>query len=325
MTRVAVLDDWQNVARTLADWEPLRARVDELVFFQDAMRDEDDAAEKLARFDIILSMRERTAFPASLIDRLPQLKMFGITGSRAPSIDIAHLIAKGIVVSHTLAAGDQGETTSELTLGLMLAAVRRIPDGDRAMREGRFQEGTHVGFVLKGRTLGIVGLGRIGGLMAQYCRAIGMNVIAWSQNLTDEKAAAAGATRVDKETLFSTADVVTVHLVLSDRTRGVVGAADLARMKPGAVLVNTSRGPIVDETALIAALESGRIVAALDVYDREPLPADHPLRRMPNTVLNPHLGYCTTGILSEFYRHSVENALAWLDGKPVRVVKPPAK
>ena len=325
MTRVAVLDDWQRIAATSTDWSRLRSRVDELFFFNTAFTSEDDAAEKLAGFDILLTMRERMAFPASLIHRLPNLRMLGITGSRAPSIDIGLLIEKGVTVCWTGVNGDVGETTSELALGLMLAAVRRIPAGDVAMRSGRFQEGTVPGFVLKGRTLGLLGLGRTGSLLARYAGAIGMHVIAWSQNLTEEKAVAGGADLVSKADLFAKADVLSIHLVLSDRTRGIVGAEDLSRMKPGAVLVNTSRGPIVQEPALLAALASGNLIAALDVFDREPLPLDHPLRTSPNTVLTPHLGYVTTGLFEEFYRHSVENALAFLDGKPIRVMQPPAK
>ncbi len=320
MTRVAVLDDWQGIARSSADWSALTRRA-EVVFFDKALAGEDDAVAKLKDFDILLTMRERTAFPASLVRRLPKLKMLGMTGMRAASIDTAALRAQGVTVCCT-SGGGSGANTAELTLGLILAAVRGIPAGDAAIRAGRFQEGTAPGFELEGKTLGVIGLGRLGARVAGYCRALGMHIIAWSQNLTAEKARAAGAALVGKDELLSTADVVTIHLVLSDRTRGIIGAADLQRMKPGAVLVNTSRGPLVDEAALVAALRAGRLTAALDVFDREPMPADHPLRGTPNLVMTPHLGYGTTETFKDFYRQSVENAVAFLDGEPVRVLGP---
>jgi phosphoglycerate dehydrogenase-like enzyme len=203
----------------------------------------------------------------------------------------------------------------------MLAAARRIPAGDVAVRAGRFQLGTEAGPVLDGKTLGLIGLGRIGARMAAYGRALGMRVLAWSQNLADETAAAAGAARVAKEELLGSADVVSLHLVLSERTRGVLGAAELARMKPGAILVNTARAALVDEAALIGAVQSGRIIAALDVFHREPLPANHPLARAPNTVLTPHYGYGVIEVYREYYQHCVENALAFLDGKPIRLLQ----
>jgi len=248
--------------------------------------------------------------------------MFGLTGSRAAKVDIAGLIDRGVTVCHT-GGGPSVESTAEIALGLMIAAVRRIPQSDAALRAGRFQVGTEAGFVLAGKTIGLIGLGRIGSLMARYCNALGMRVLAWSQNLTDERAAAAGATRVAKEELLGQSDVVSLHLFLSDRTRGVIGAAELARLRRGAVLVNTSRGPLVDEAALIEAVRSGRVFAALDVYDREPLSADHPLVKCPNTVLTPHLGYSALEVYAEYYSHTVENALAFLDGKPLRVLDRP--
>jgi len=206
----------------------------------------------------------------------------------------------------------------------MLAAARRIPQGDASVRAGRFQVGTPGGFMLSGKTIGLLGLGRIGTQMARYCDALGMRVIAWSQNLTDARATAGGASLVSKDELLSTSDVVSLHLVISDRTRGILGAPELARMKAGSILVNTSRGPLVDEAALIAAVQSGRIFAALDVYHREPLRADYPLISCPNTVLTPHLGYSVSEVYAEYYQQSVENALAYLDGKPVRVLERPA-
>lgn len=321
MTKVAVLDDWQGIARGSADWSALTGRA-EVVFFDKALGGEDDAAAKLKDFDILLTMRERTAFPASLVRRLPKLKMLGMTGMRAASIDTAALRAQGVTVCFT-SGGNSGANTAELTLGLILSAVRGIPAGDAAIRAGNFQEGTAPGFELEGKTLGVIGLGRLGARVAGYGRALGMRTVAWSQNLTADKAKAHGVELVGKEELLSMSDVVTIHLVLSDRTRGIIGAADLMRMKPGAVLVNTSRGPLVDEKALIAALRRGRLTAALDVFDREPLPADHPLRGIPNLVMTPHLGYGTSETFKDFYRQSVENAVAFLDGKPVRVLEPP--
>jgi phosphoglycerate dehydrogenase-like enzyme len=323
MTKVAVLDDWQGVARSSADWSPLLARA-EVVFFAQAFDDEDEAARKLADFEIVLSMRERTALPASLINRLPKLRMLGITGARNATLDTQACIARGIIVCNTVGGSGTQAATAELALGLLLAAARAIPAGDANIRAGRFQEGLPVGISLSGKTMGIIGLGRLGSFMANYCRALNMTVLAWSENLTEERAHAAGATLVSKEEVLSRSDAVSIHLVLSPRSRGLIGAAEIARMKPGAILINTSRGPIVDESALIDAVQSRRIVAALDVYDREPLPASHPLRSAPNTVLTPHLGYGVQETWKEFYQQSIENALAFLDGKPVRVTNPDA-
>jgi phosphoglycerate dehydrogenase-like enzyme len=323
MTKVAVLDDWQGVAKTSADWSPLQARA-EVVFFAEAFENEDEAARRLADFDIVLSMRERTPLPASLINRLPKLRMLGMTGARNASLDTAACTARGVVVCNTTGGGNNEAATAELALGLLICAARAIPAGDANIRRGRFQEDVPVGHALAGKTMGIIGLGRLGSHMARYCKALNMSLLAWSQNLTPERAQAAGAAMVSKVELLSRSDAVSIHLVLSDRTRGLIGAADLARMKPGAILVNTSRGPIVDEKALIAAVQTRRIVAALDVFDREPLPANHPLRNAPNVVTTPHLGYGVKETWDSFYPQSLENALAFLDGKPVRVVNPEA-
>jgi phosphoglycerate dehydrogenase-like enzyme len=325
MTKVAVLDDWQGVARGSADWSRLEARA-EVVFFADAFADENDAAQKLADFEIVLSMRERTPLPGSLINRLPKLRMLGMTGARNASLDTEACTARGVAVCNTVAAGGStnDSATAELALGLMIAAARGLPTGDANIRAGKFQMGVPVGIGLNGKTLGVIGVGRLGGHMARYGNALGMKVIGWSQNLTAEKAAAAGASMVSKQELLAAADVVSIHLVLSPRSRGLIGAADLALMKHGAILVNTSRGPIVDEAALLDAVRAGRIVAALDVFDREPLPVGHPLRSAPNTVLSPHLGYCVQETWDQFYPQSIENALAFLDGKPVRVTNPAA-
>ena len=324
MARIAVLDDWQDKARSLADWSALQARA-EVVFFQRALADADALVAQLADFDILLTMRERSAIPASVVERLPELKMLGITGARAASIDSKALQARGVVVC-TTGYADPGKpsgsaATAELALGLMIAAVRRIPAGDAEIRAGRFQEQVPQGFILAGRTLGLIGLGRIGGMMARYGHALGMQVLAWSQNLTAERAREAGATLVGKDELLERADVVSLHVVLSGRTRGIIGAAELGRMKPGAVLVNTSRGPLVDEAALVEALNAGRLIAGIDVYDREPLPEKHPLRTAPNCVLTPHVGYVVAEVMADFYRESIENALAFLDGKPIRVMQ----
>ena len=322
MIKVAVLDDWQGVARGSADWSPLLARA-EVVFFAKAFEDEDDAAKKLADFEIVLSMRERTALPASLINRLPKLRMLGITGSRNASLDTSACTARGIPVCNTTGGSDDRmAATAELALGLLLAAARAIPAADANMRAGRFQEGIPVGIGVSGKTLGIIGLGRLGSHMASYCRALNMTVLAWSTNMTTAQAQAAGATLVSKEAIFSRSDAVSIHLVLSERSRGLIGASDIARMKPGAILINTSRGPIVDEAALIQAVQERRIIAALDVFDREPLPASHPLRNAPNTVLTPHLGYGVEESWTEFYEQSVQNALRFLDSRPVRVINP---
>jgi phosphoglycerate dehydrogenase-like enzyme len=321
MVKIAVLDDWQGVARQSADWSALSAQA-EVVFFAEAFDSEDDAAQQLAEFEIVLSMRERTPLPGSLIDRLPKLRMLGITGARNPSLDTAACTARGVVVCNTTSTGASDSATAELALGLLLAAARHIPTSDAGIRVGRFQDGVPVGITLAGKTLGVIGLGRLGSHMARYGQALNMNVLAWSENLTAEAAAKAGAEFVGKEKLLARSDAVSLHLVLSTRSRGIISAPDLALMKPGAILVNTSRGPLVEEAALLAAVHAGRIVAALDVYDREPLPAGHPLRTAPNTVLTPHLGYGVAETWAQFYPQSVENALAFLDGKPIRVVNP---
>lgn len=320
MTRIAVLDDWQGVARTSADWSGLQGRA-EVAFFEKPLAGLDTVARTLADFDLVLAMRERTAFPAALVQRLTRLRMLNVTGSRTRTLDLGACTARGIVVCGT--GGERsGAATAELALGLLLAATRCIPAADASMRAGAFQTGVPVGTVLEGRTLGVIGLGRIGTRMARYGQALGMQVLAWSQNLTQDKAQATGARLVDKATLLAESDAVSLHLVLSERTEGVLGAADLARMKPGAILVNTSRGPLVDEQALLERLRTGNLVAGLDVYEEEPLPADHPLRSLPNVVLTPHLGYCTHEVYAQFHRESIENALAFLDGKPMRVLNP---
>lgn len=318
MTKMAVLDDWQGIARTSADWSALQAQA-EVVFFQEAFANEDDAAQALAAFDVVMALRERTAFPASLVKRLPKLRLFSLTGKRAGSVDMAALAAQGVTVT-TTDGSDTGAATAELALALMLAAARGLPAGDAAIRSGGFQTGTMPGFALEGKVLGLLGLGRLGQRMARYGWALGMEVIAWSQNLTAEAAQEGGAAYAPLDTLLRRADVVSLHLVLSPRTRGLIGATQLAAMKPGSILVNTSRGPLVDEAALLEALQAGKLIAALDVYDREPLPAGHPFRSMRNTVLTPHLGYVTQTTMREFYQQGIENVLAFLAGAPIRVL-----
>lgn len=321
MIKVAVLDDWQNVARESADWSGLSAR-SEVTFFTQPFVDEDDTAAKLRDFDIVLSMRERTPLPGSLINRLGRLKMLGITGAKNASLDTEACTARGVVVSSTTGYPDSVSAPAELALGLLLAVVRDIPAADAGIRAGHFQDGIPAGITLAGKTLGLVGLGRLGACMARYGHALEMKILAWSQNLTAETAAAAGAELVAKEELFARADAVSVHLVLSARSRHIIGAAEIGRMKPGAVLINTSRGPLIDEDALASALEQRRIHAGLDVFDQEPLPAHHRLRTAPNTVLTPHVGYTVVETLRHFYAQSVENAIAFLDGRPIRVTNP---
>lgn len=315
MTRVAVLDDYQSVALEMANWETLPADVD-VVVFSDHLTGEDDLAHRLEQYEVVVAMRERTPFQRSLLERLPNLRLLVTTGMRNASIDVAAANDHGITV-----CGTDGVpyATAELTWGLILALLRKIPTEDRATREGRWQ--VTVGEGLHGKTLGVVGLGRLGSQVATVGAAFGMNLVAWSQNLTAERAAEFGATLVTREELLSTSDIVTIHLVLSDRTRGLFGAGELSSMKPSAYLVNTSRGPIVDESALIDMLRSGAIAGAgLDVFDIEPLPLDHPLRSLPNTVLTPHLGYVTSETYRVFYGDAVENIQAFLDGNPVRVI-----
>ena len=318
MLELAILDDYQRVALSLADWGSLKDRVRITVFDRPLGA---DAATLLAPFDILCLMRERTPFPRSLIQQLPRLKFMTLTGARSPSLDLEAASERGIVVSHTGYASQQA--TAELAWGLILASARHLPAETQAMREGRWQ--STVGRVVDGKVLGLLGLGRLGSRMAAIGRAFGMEVQAWSQNLTAEKAEAAGARLVDKATLFRTSDWISIHLVLSERSRGLVGAADLELMKPDAWLINTSRGPIIDQPALLAALEAGAIGGAgLDVYDEEPLPADHPLRRAPRTILTPHLGFVTEDAYRVFYRDTVEDIAAWLAGSPIRVMNPAA-
>ncbi|TGE01211.1 D-2-hydroxyacid dehydrogenase family protein [Methylobacterium nonmethylotrophicum] len=315
--RIAVLDDYQGVAAELADWGSLGAGVAVDFFREPVPRAQ--AAARLAPYSVLCLMRERMPLDAALIADLPALRLVVFTGGRNPSVDVAALTARGITVCNTR-NGEGGIATAELTIALMLACARNLPREFANMAGGRWQES--VGEGLEGRTLGLLGLGRIGARVAAVGRALGMRPVAWSPNLTAERAEAGGAALVTREALFSESDVVSLHMVLAPSTRGIVGVAEIARMRPGAILINTSRGPLVDEAALVAALSQGRIRAGLDVFDREPLPADHPLRGLPNAVLTPHLGYVTQSTFRMFYEDTVEAIAAWRRGAPVRVVTP---
>ena len=316
-TRIAILDDFQNVALEAADWSAVAERA-EIAVFDDHLADPDAVAERLRDFDIVVIMRERTPFPAALIGNLPKLRLLVTTGMRNLAIDLDAATARGVVVSGTESVG---YSPAELTWALILALMRDIPKEDRATREGRWQ--TALGKAINGRVLGVIGLGKIGARVAAVGKAFEMDVIAWSQNLTGERCAEVGVRQVGFEELLTTGDVITIHTVLSDRTRGLIGAGELAKMKPTATLVNTSRGPIIEEAALITALKGGTIAGAgLDVYDVEPLPLDHPLRNLENTVITPHLGYVTDDNYRVYFGHAVEDIGAYLDGGPVRVLNP---
>jgi phosphoglycerate dehydrogenase-like enzyme len=315
MVRVAVLDDYQDVALQMADWSVLPPDT-KVQVFRNHLSDQGALAERLREFEIVVAMRERTPFPRGLLDRLPNLKLLVTTGMRNASIDVGAATDLGITV-----CGTQGlpYPTAELTWGLILALLRHIPREDRATRDGQWQVSVGVG--LRDKVLGVIGLGNLGSQVATVGKAFGMSLLAWSQNLTAERAAQVGATLVSKDELLSRSDIATIHLVLSDRTRGLIAARELSLMKRTAYLINTSRGPIVDEQALIQALRQGTIAgAALDVYDEEPLPMDHPLRQLPNTVITPHLGYVTVEGYRVFYGNAVEDIQAFLQGKPVRVI-----
>ncbi|MFQ6028505.1 MAG: D-2-hydroxyacid dehydrogenase family protein [Dehalococcoidia bacterium] len=315
--KFAILDDYQGVAEQMADWSQLPPGT-EMQTFRQHQADEDQLVEQLKDFQIIMGMRERTAFPRSVLSRLPELRLLITTGGRNASFDIAAATELGIVVCGT---GGQGEGPTELTWGIIIGLLRKIHQEDKLTREGHWQ--TSVGISLKGKTLALLGLGHIGSLVARVGNAFDMNVIAWSQNLTAERAAECQATLVDKDTLFREGDVVSVHLQLSDRTRGLVGAREIGLMKPTSYVVNISRGPIVDEAALVQALESKAIAGAgLDVFDVEPLPPDHPFLKLDNTLIIPHLGYVTDVGYKAFFGGVLEDIRAYASGEPVRVINP---
>jgi len=316
MIRAAILDDYQNVAMSFADWSPI-ARDVEIKVFTEPFKSRDAAIKALQGFAVIVGMRERTPFPRAMIEALPDLKLLITTGAKNNSFDLKAAAERGVTVCGT---GGFGSPTTGVVFGLLLELTRRIGFENARLKAGQPWQVT-IGPDLEGMTLGVLGLGKLGQRSAAVAKAFGMNVIAWSQNLTPEKAAAAGATYVSKEELFAKADAITIHVVLSDRSRGLVGAADLARMKKTAYLVNTSRGPIIDEAALIATLRDKRIAGAgLDVFDVEPLPLDHPYRTLDNVVITPHLGYVSTQNYAKYFPDIVTDIRAFLDGKPVRVI-----
>jgi phosphoglycerate dehydrogenase-like enzyme len=318
--KVAVLDDYQRVALRLADWSAVQARCTVDVFDRN-LKVPDEAASALAPYDIICLLRERMPVPSALIERLPNLKFIAVTGTQNRTLDLAAATRRGIVVSHTSTRGAGFHATPELTWGLILAAVRHLTFEDRAMRGGAWQ--TTVGTTLHGKTLGILGLGKIGRRVAEFGKVFGMNVVAWSPSLTADIASTVGVTRVEKDELLRVSDVVTIHVVLNERSRGMIGARDLALLKPTAWLVNTSRGPLIDGAALLEALRARRIAgAALDVYDEEPLPTAHPLRGLDNVVLSPHLGFVAEETYRVFFEDIVEAIGAFLDGRPIRLLNP---
>lgn len=313
MINVALLDDYQNVAMKMADWNSLAPRA-KVTAFPDHLDDVDALAERLHAFEVIVLMRERTRVPRALIERLPNLKLLITAAMWNASVDIHAATERGIQVCGT---DDLPTPAAEMALGLMLALARAIPQEDRAIRAGQWQ--TTLGVGLHGKTLGVIGLGNLGRQMAGYGNILGMKVLAWSQNLTNEAAAASGALRVELDELMARSDVVSIHSKLSDRTRGLLGARELSLMKPTAYLVNTARGPIVDENALVAALAQKQIGgAALDVFDIEPMPANHPFRTLENVVLAPHVGYVTQENYELIYSGALEDIVAFLDGKTVR-------
>jgi len=316
MIRAAILDDYQNVALSFADWSSIAKDV-EIKIFDQPFKSRDEAVKALQGFAVVVGMRERTPFPRAVIEALPDLKLLITTGARNNSFDLKAAAERGVTVCGT---GGVGSPTTGIAFGLMLELTRRIGFEHARLKAGQPWQ-TTIGPDLDGLTLGILGLGKLGQRSAAVGKAFGMKTIAWSQNLTPDKAAAGGATYVSKEELFAKADIVTIHVVLSDRSRGLVGAADLGRMKKTAYLINTARGPIVDEAALIAALQSKSIAGAgLDVFDIEPLPLDHPYRKMDNVVITPHLGYVSTQNYAAYFPDIVADIRGWLDGKPVRVI-----
>jgi phosphoglycerate dehydrogenase-like enzyme len=307
LMKIAILDDYQNVAAQCAGWSELTASA-ELTFFNDHVSDADALVSRLAPFDIICVMRERTPLSAEIINRLPALKLIASTGPRNASIDVGAARARGIEIVNT---GYNSYPTIELTWGLILAGARHIVTEAQSLRAGTWQKSLGAG--LHGKTLGILGLGRVGAGVARVGLAFGMKVIAWSHNLTGDKAAEHSVTLATKEELFRNADIVSVHVILSDRTRGLIGRTEIDLMKSSALLVNTSRGPIVDESALIEALRTKRIAgAAVDVFDHEPLPKEHPFRSLPNVLATPHIGYVADDLYRTFYQDTVSNIVSWI-------------
>lgn len=317
MTRIALLDDYQNVALKSADWDSLPAACS-VDAYQDHLTDQAALTDRLHPYDVLVIMRERTPFPRALIETLPNLKLLITTSGRNKSIDLAACADHDVLVCHT----ELGHTpTAELTWGLILGLAKRIPTEDRGTRDGHW--GVTVADGLAGKVLGVIGLGKLGSKVAQIGKMFDMEIIAWSPNLTDERAQEIGAQRVEKDDLFARSDYVSVHVVLSDRSRGLVGEADLARMKPTAFLINTARGPIVDEEALVRAVQNGVIAGAgIDVFGTEPLPQGDPLRTLPNSIVTPHIGGFTRENYDLWYGGALEDIKAWLDGSPIRILTP---
>jgi D-3-phosphoglycerate dehydrogenase len=314
--RCAILDDYQNVALSYADWSKLAGDV-EVKVFNEPFKNKEEVHRALQGLQIIAMMRERTAFLRDTIEALPDLKLLITTGAGNKSIDLAAAAERGVTVAGT---GTFGNPTTGIAFGLILELTRRIGFENARMKAGAPWQVT-VGHDIEGMTLGVIGLGKLGRRMANVAKAFGMKVIAWSPNLTPEKCKEAGVDYASKEDLLRNADIVTIHVQLGDRSRGLLGEKDLALMKPTAYLVNTSRGPIVDEKALIAALTAGRLAGAgLDVFDVEPLPIDHPFRKLDNVVLTPHLGYVSIENYKVYYPDIVANIRAFVDGKPVKVI-----
>lgn len=317
MKRLAILDDYLHLALRSADWSVLegQCRIDVI---DRKLAVPDEAAEVLEPYHILCHLRERTPMPRALLERLPNLEFMTVTGKAHRTLDLRAATERGVVVSHVSSAVQGSNATPELAWGLILATARHIAYEDRGIREGAWQR--TAGMLLDGKTLGLLGLGRVGQRMAAIGQAFGMRVVAWSPNLTDEAAAAFQVQRVDKDVLFAQSDVLSIHVVLSERSRHLVGRQELALMKPDALLVNTARGPVVDEGALVEALTQGRLGGAgLDVFETEPLPAGHPLTRLDNVVLTPHLGYATRETIAGFYQASVAGVQAYLAGAPVGV------
>jgi phosphoglycerate dehydrogenase-like enzyme len=316
--KVAVLDDWQGLSGVSADWSYLNSRA-KVSVFTEPFASEAATAKAIADCDILLPMRERTALGASFLSQLPKLKMIALTGARAQTLDLDYCNAHGITVSNT--GGDfVGNATPELAWGLILACARGLNIAETTVRNGGWNAGVPNGIILKGKRLGILGLGKLGSQIAKYGQVFGMEVVAWSENLTADKCAALGVTYVSKQELFSTSDVISLHLVLSARSKHIVGKTELALMKQDAILVNTSRGALVDEAALVAAISAHKIRAGLDVFEQEPLPANHVLRTLANVVLSPHLGYSAAPVFKQFYSESIENILAYINGQPIRLL-----
>jgi phosphoglycerate dehydrogenase-like enzyme len=315
---IAILDDYEEASLKMGDWGSLGSET-KIDVYRDHLVKEDEIVDRLLPYDILVIMRERTPFPRDLIQQLPNLKLIVTKSLRNRAIDLAACTEKGIVVSGTDA--QKGGSADELTWGLILSLLRRIPQEDCATRKGRW--GSGMGTCLSGKILGVLGLGRLGTKVTRVGLAFGMKVVAWSQNLTPKQAYAAGAVRVEKDELFANSDVISIHLILSDRTRGLIGAHEIGLMKPSAYIINTSRGPIIEEEALIDALREGRIAGAgLDVFETEPLPPDHPFLTLPNTVITPHIGFVTKESFQSHFNQVIEDVAAWLAGKPIRVLEP---